>query len=82
MNWKKKKKKDYVLNDLALIVTSSEVIQIDKVLNVGLQVANEVEPNISVEESSGDLVEAFAEDLLVHHDRVVHLLQSTRYAPA
>lgn len=75
-NYRNQKKKNYdagtyMLNDLALVVAGSEVIKIDSVFNVGLQVADEFDVYIGLEKSASDLIEALAEDLLVHSNEVV-----------
>lgn len=72
----------YLLDNLALVVTSSEVIQIDNLFNIGLHITDELELNIGLEQSASDLVEAFIECLLIDHSGIAHLLKSAGYAPA
>ena len=70
-----------MLDDFALVVTSGEIVEVNNLLDVGLHVADELELNIRLEKSSGDLVEALVQHLLVDHRRIAHLLESTRDAP-
>ena len=71
-----------VLDDATLVVTSSEIFQIDDLLDIGLHIADELELHIGLEKSAGDLIEALVEDLLVDHGRIAHLLESTGDAPS
>lgn len=71
-----------LLDDLALVVARSEIVEINDLLDIRLHVTNELELDIGLEESSGDLVEAVVERFLVDHRRVAHLLNGTRYAPS
>lgn len=71
-----------LLDDLALVVAGGEIVEIDDLLDVDLHVADHLELDIGLEEGSGDLVEAFVEDLLVDDRRIAHLLQSAGDAPA
>lgn len=71
-----------MLNNLALVVTSSQIVQIDDLLDIGLHIADELELHIGLEQSAGDLVQALVQDLLVDHRRIAHLLKSTGYAPS
>ena len=73
---------DGVLDDAALVVASSEFLEIDDLLDVGLHIADELELNIGLEKSAGDLVEALVEDLLVDDGGIAHLLESTGDAPS
>jgi len=57
----------YLLDDLAFVVTGSEMIEIDDILNIGVHVSDEVELNIGLKESSIDLVETIIEDCFVDH---------------
>lgn len=72
----------YLLNNLALVVTGGEIIEIDDLLDIGLHVADELELNIGLKQGASDLVEALVQDLLVDYGRIAHLLESTRDAPS
>lgn len=69
------------MNDLALIVTGSEVIEINNFLDIGLHITDKLELDIGLKKSAGDLVETFVQNFLVDHRRAAHLLESTRNAP-
>ena len=71
-----------MLDDLALVVTSSKVVEVDNLLDVALHVTNELELDIRLKKSASDLVQAFIQNLLVDDDCIAHLLKSTRYAPS
>ncbi|KAL6981342.1 hypothetical protein U1Q18_022971 [Sarracenia purpurea var. burkii] len=60
---------------------SSEIFEIDVLLNVGLHIEDDLKMNIGLKESSHDLVKAFIEDLLVDDCRIAHVPESVRYAP-
>ena len=72
----------YLLNDLALIMTGGEVIQIDNFLDIGLHVTDKLELDIGLKKSAGDLVETFVQNLLVDDRRIAHLLEGTGDAPS
>ena len=80
--WENKKKRLYLLDDLALVVTGGEVVEVDDLLDIALHVADELELDIGLKKSTSDLVQAFVQDLLVDDGRIAHLLKSTRYAPS
>lgn len=60
--------------DLALVVSRSEIVKIDDLLDVDLHVAYHLELDIRLKESSRNLVQAFVEDLLVDDCGIAHLL--------
>jgi len=77
-----KRKNTYLLDDPALAVACSEVVGVDDALDVVMHVADELEPDVSVEEGPVDLVEALVQDLLVYDRRVAHLPYRAGYGPA
>lgn len=70
-----------LLNDVTLVVSSSEIVEIDGLLDIGLHIADELELNIGLKESPSGFVEAFVEYLLVDDRRIAHLLESKQYTP-
>lgn len=70
----------YLLNNSTLIVSGSKVIKIDDLLNVSLHITDQLELNIGLKKSSGDLVKALIQNFLINDCRIAHLLKSTRYA--
>lgn len=70
------------MDDFALIVASSKIIDVDDLLNIGLHIPNEFELNIGLKKSTSDLVETIVENFLIDDGRIAHLLESTGYTPS
>ena len=75
-------KRLYLLDDLVLVVTGGNVVEVDNLLDLAQHVADELELDIRLKKSTSDLIQAFVQNLLVDDDCIAHLLKSTRYAPS
>lgn len=70
------------MDDAALVVAGGEVVKIDDSLDVGLHVPDQLELDVGLQQRARDLVQAFAEHLLIDNGGVAHLLQRPGDAPA